>query len=296
MMFDINNLEIKILKKFDGIHDYFNPSSFNNKIILRRETIFRNKVSVSDLIDDKDNIILKHYSDENYLYSYEDCRFINDEEISTCVLIRDIKKPENIINGKFKKYNLKTNQFKDYKTQNTLLEKNWQFYNKNIIYHVNPYTVMDENENLLFTVNVDWNSWIYKYGNPHLSTNIFEVDNIKYLLYHSKSIYENTYIKYYIGILKLDDNINPVSYFTKPLFVSSRFYSDAALLNDLWKWRKTDVQESWKYEVIFAMNVVVDDNNINIYSGMNDCSAVNIKIPISMFIDKIKTESYECIK
>lgn len=296
MIFDINNLEIEILKKFDGIYNYFNPSNFNNKTIFRRETIFRNKVSVSDLIDDNDNIILKHHFDKNYLYSYEDCRSINDDEISTCVLIRDIKKPENIINGKFKKYNLKTNQFKDYKTQNTLLEKNWQFYNKNIIYHVNPYTVMDENENLLFTVNVNWNSWIDKYGNPYLSTNIFEVDNIKYLLYHSKTISENIYIKYYIGILKLDDNINPVSYFTKPLFVSSRFYSDTALLNDLWKWRKTDVQESWKYEVIFAMNVVVDDNNINIYSGMNDCSAVNIKIPISMFIDKIKTESYECIK
>ena len=154
---------------------------------------------------------------------------------------------------------------------------------------------MDENENLLFTINTNWNKWIDNYGNPHLSTNIFEIDNIKYMLYHSKIISENTYIKYYIGILKLDDNLKPISYFTRPLFVSSRFYSDLILLNDLWKWRKTEIQESWKYEVIFAMNVFVDDININIYSGMNDCSAVNIKIPISIFIDKIKNEKHEYI-
>jgi hypothetical protein len=40
------------------------------------------------------------------------------------------------------------------------------------------------------------------------------------------------------------------------------------------------------------MNVVVDDLNINIYSGLNDCSAVNIKIVKQLFIDKIKNESF----
>lgn len=296
MIFDIKDLDVEILKKFDGTYNYFNPSYFNNKIIFRRESIFRNKVSVSDLIDNDGTVILNHNFDENYLYSYEDCRFINNDEISVCVIIRDIKNPENIINGKFKKYNLNTKQFTNYKTQNSILEKNWQFYNNNIIYHINPYIIMDRNENLLTNININWNNWIDNYGNPHLSTNIFEVNNSKYLLYHSKTINENIYIKYYIGIIRLDDDINPIAYFTKPLFISSRFYSDMTLLNDLWKWRKTEVQESWKYEVIFTMNVFVDDININIYSGMNDCSSVNIKIPISMFINKIKNESYECIK
>ena len=40
------------------------------------------------------------------------------------------------------------------------------------------------------------------------------------------------------------------------------------------------------------MNVVVDDVNINIYSGLNDCSAVNIKIDKQLFIDKIKNEPF----
>jgi hypothetical protein len=40
------------------------------------------------------------------------------------------------------------------------------------------------------------------------------------------------------------------------------------------------------------MNVVVDDVNINIYSGLNDCSAVNIKINKKMFIEKIKNEPF----
>jgi hypothetical protein len=296
MIFNIDELNVELLKSFDGINNYFNPSHFNNTTIFRKESKFENKVSVSDLIDNDNNIILSHNFDENYLYSYEDCRFINKNEISVCVVARSIKNLENIIYGKLKKYNLKTKVFTDYKMHKTTLEKNWQFYEDKIIYHLNPYIIMDENENLLFTINTNWNKWIDNYGNPHLSTNIFEIDNIKYMLYHSKIISENTYIKYYIGILKLDDNLKPISYFTKPLFVSSRFYSDLILLNNLWKWRKTEIQESWKYEVIFAMNVFVDDININIYSGMNDCSAVNIKIPISIFIDKIKNESYEYIK
>lgn len=296
MIFDINDLNVELLRSFDGINNYFNPSHFNNTTIFRKESKFENKISVSDLIDNNNDIILNHNFDEKYLYSYEDCRFINEDEISVCVVVRSIKNLENIIYGKFKKYNLQTKLFTDYKTYNSILEKNWQFYNNDIIYNINPYTIMDKNENLLSIVNINWNNWINNYGNPHLSTNIFEIDGSKYLLYHSKKISENIYIKYYIGILKLDDNLKPISYFTRPLFVSSRFYSDLILLNDLWKWRKTEVQESWKYEVIFAMNVFVDDNNINIYSGMNDCSAVNIKIPISVFIDKIKNEQCEYIK
>ena len=67
-------------------------------------------------------------------------------------------------------------------------------------------------------------------------------------------------------------------------------YSDNKLLNDLWSWRATELLEPVKYEVIFPMNIVVDKEIINVYSGLNDCSAVNIKVPINEFEQKIKNE------
>jgi hypothetical protein len=38
------------------------------------------------------------------------------------------------------------------------------------------------------------------------------------------------------------------------------------------------------------MNVVIDDTNINIYGGLNDCSAVNIKISKNNFESVIKNQ------
>ena len=40
-MFDFKNLQIDILKKFDGINNYFNPSFFGEKLFFRKESIYQ---------------------------------------------------------------------------------------------------------------------------------------------------------------------------------------------------------------------------------------------------------------
>jgi len=292
MIFNLNNLEIEILKKFDGTYNYFNPSHFNGRTIFRRECKFEDKLLVSDIVDDEDNVILQHHIDDNYLWSYEDVRFINESEISVCCCKRDKNDLVKIINVEFKKYNLVTKKFTHFKTQNAHFEKHWQFYNDKIIYHVNPYTIMDNNENVIYKKQINWQPWIEKYGNPCLSTNVFDVNGIKYLLFHSYVWTGRLQYKYFIGLLRLNDDLSPLAYAHKPLFEANREYSDNNLLNDLWNWRKTELCEVVKYEVIFPMNVTVDNENINIYSGINDCSMGVIKINKHMFVDKIKNESF----
>jgi hypothetical protein len=288
MIFDLKNLQVNILKKFDGQYNYFNPSHFNGKTIFRRESKFENKLLVSDIVDDQNNVILQHTVDDNYLWSYEDARFINENEISVCCCKRDKNDLVKIITVEYKKYNLTTKQFTHFKTQNAHFEKHWQFYNDKIVYHVNPYTIMDVNENVIYKKNLNLEPWIEKYGNPGLSTNIFEVNEIQYLLFHSSVWMSRLYYKYFVGVLRLNNDLSPLAYAYKPLFEAGREYIDNTSLNDLWNWRKTELCETVKYEVIFPMNVIIDNNNLNIYAGLNDCSAVNIKIDKKIFIDKIK--------
>jgi hypothetical protein len=292
MIFDLKNLQLDILKKFDGQYNYFNPSHFNGSTIFRRESKFEDKLLVSDIIDDRDNIILQHHLTDNYLWSYEDARFINENEISVCCCKRDKNDLVKIINVEFKKYNLNTKEFTHFKTQNAHFEKHWQFYNNKIIYHINPYIILDNNENVIYKKNINLEPWIEKYGPPGLSTNVFEVDGIKYSLFHSFVWFSRLYFKYFIGLLRLNDDLSPLAYAYKPLFEANREYSDVNLLNDLWNWRRTELCETVKYEVIFPMNVVVDNNNLNVYAGLNDCSVVNIKIDKINFINKIKNEAF----
>lgn len=291
MIFDLKNLEIQILKAFDGSYNYFNPSHFNGRTIFRRESKFEDKLLVSDIVDDQGVILLQHYTDDAFLWSYEDARFINNDEISVCCCKRDKTDLVKIINVEFKKYNLLTKKFTHFKTQNAYFEKHWQFYNNKIIYHVNPYIIIDSNENVVYKKQINWNPWIEKYGSPGLSTNVFEVNGIKYLLFHSYIWFGRLYYKYFIGLLRLNDDLSPVGYAYKPFFEASREYVDNTLLNDLWSWRKTELCEVVKYEVIFPMTVFVDDN-INVYSGLNDCSAVNIKIDKQLFIEKVANEPF----
>ena len=68
-------------------------------------------------------------------------------------------------------------------------------------------------------------------------------------------------------------------------------FSDQTILGSLWQWRNTKLAETVKYEVIFPMSVVVNDY-INIYCGMNDCSAANLKIKTSSFTETIKNQTF----
>ena len=84
--------------------------------------------------------------------------------------------------------------------------------------------------------------------------------------------------------------MTPIDYIREPLFESNKKYSDPQLLNDLWEWRNTELCATVKYEVIFPMNVVANDNIIDIYSGINDCSAGIISIDKNEFYKKYQSQ------
>ena len=291
MIFDLTKLDITIERKFNGEYNYFNPSHFNGRTIFRRESKFEDRLLVSDIVDDLDNVLLQHHTDDNFLWSYEDARFINDNEISVCCCKRDKNDIEKVINVEYKKYNLTTKEFTNFKTQNTYFEKHWQFYNDNIIYHVNPYTIMDNNENIIFEKQINWQPWIEKYGNHGLSTNVFDVDEKKYLLYHSYKNINGINLTYYSGILCLDDNLNPIAYTSNCIFPSFNGYQSAEYLS-YFNWKRSLLCSPTIVDVVFPMNIIVDSDHLHIYAGINDFASAHIKIIKSSFIDIIKNEPF----
>ena len=291
MIFDLTKLDITIERKFNGEYNYFNPSHFNGRTIFRRESKFEDRLLVSDIVDDLDSVLLQHHTDDNFLWSYEDARFINDNEISVCCCKRDKNDIEKVINVEYKKYNLTTKEFTNFKTQNTYFEKHWQFYNDNIIYHVNPYTIMDNNENIIFEKQINWQPWIERYGTPGLSTNVFDVDEKKYLLYHSYKNINGINLTYYSGILCLDDNLNPIAYTSNCIFPSFNGYQSAEYLS-YFNWKRSLLCSPTIVDVVFPMNIIVDSDHLHIYAGINDFASAHIKIIKSSFIDIIKNEPF----
>lgn len=293
MIFNLKNIEIDILKTFDGKFNYFNPSCLGDFVIFRREFKYENSVLISDIIDGNENILLKHKLSDEYLISCEDARVIDSENISFASCKRYKSDFSKIKNIEFKKYNKTSEKIIHFQTQKSHFEKNWQCVNWNqIIYHINPYTIIDEKENVVIEKQLNFKYWRKQYGEPKLSTNIFTVNNKKYTLFHSNVVLGFLHMKYYIGLLRLDAEDNPIGYYVNPFFESNREYSDPDLLTALWEWRRVESCNNLfaQYEVIFPMNVVVDEKNINIYSGLNDCSAVNIKIQIKEFEKTLEDE------
>ena len=231
MIFDLKNLEVQILKQFDDNYNYFNPSHFNGRTIYRRESKFEGRLLVSDIVDDQDIVLLQHHTDDNFLWSYEDARFINDTEISVCCCKRDKHDIEKIINVEYKKYNLTTKEFTHFKTQNAHFEKHWQFHNNKIIYHINPYTIIDSNENIIYKKEINLQPWIKKYGKPGLSSNVFDIDGNRYILYHSYKSINGVNLKYYSGILKLNASLHPMCYTSDSLFPSVEDYERETFIN-----------------------------------------------------------------
>jgi len=293
MIFDLKNIEVDVLKTFDGQFNYFNPSCLGDLIVFRREFKHDDTVLISDIVDNNQNILLNHQLSDEYLISYEDARIINNEDISFAACKRyktDFSKVKTV---EFKKYNRTSKEITNFRTQQSHFEKNWQFIDQNkIIYHINPYTIIDAKENVLIKKELNFKYWSKLYGVPRLSTNIFTVDGKKYMLFHSNIVLGFLHMKYYIGLLRLDTEDNPMGYYVNPFFESNREYSDPELFTEMWEWRRVRSFNNLflQYEVIFPMNVVVDKENINIYSGLNDCSAVNIKIPIQQFEKTLKDE------
>lgn len=287
MIYDLRDIQTDVLKTFDGTHNYFNCSEFNGKITHRKESIYFNKILVSDIVDNDCNILLKHTIDNNILYSYEDARLINDTTISVSSCIRPVNDLSKITNVKFQLYDFVSNSITHFKTQNTHFEKHWQFHDDKIIYHVNPYTIMNLNEEIVYTNIINFEKWISLHGKPGLSTNIFRLDQKFYVLFHSYVAISETYFKYFVGVLQLNNELMPEKIIENPLFESNYEYSDKYILENVWAWRNVELSKVIKYEVIFPLSVSIINDNINIYGGLNDCSSVRIVIPVSDFLTKI---------
>lgn len=288
MIFDRDDLQIDIFKKFDGNYNYLNPSRFENTIIFRRESKYQDRILVSDVVDQHNNVLLEHNVDDKYLWSYEDARLIDNNSFGVAACKRDKNDINNIINVEFKKYNFITKELTHYKTQNTYYEKHWQYYKKYIIYHVNPFTLIDRNERVTFKSDINWNPWIEKYGKPGLSTNVFEVDGSRYLIYHSYDYNNGINLIYHGGILKLNELFNPVAYTHTTMFPSMNKFDIKTML-DYYNWKRKLDSFPTIVDVIFPMSVIVDDMHVNIYSGINDFICANVKIDKNLFVEKIKS-------
>jgi hypothetical protein len=287
MIFDLHDLEVDIVHQFDGEYNYFNPTYWGGLGLLRRESKFEDTMLVSDIVTFDQEVILRHQVVDGYLISYEDARLFSKSEIGVCVCRRKLDDLPNIDVVSYQKYNLDTKEFTEFTTQNDHFEKHWQFYNGRIIYHVDPYTILGADESPQLKRELNWSRWKDSYGNPGLSTNVFTIHGKNYLLFHSYIVTGKSQFKYYVGLLYLDSNLNPIAYTHDPLFESNILYSDLDLLDRLWTWRKTKLQEVFRYEVIFPMTVDVMREEIDVWCGLNDCSAVNIHIPTNEFVNKI---------
>ena len=288
MIFDREDLQIDIFKKFDGNYNYLNPSRFENTIIFRRESKYQDRILVSDVVDQYNNVLLEHNVDDKYLWSYEDARLIDNNSFGVSACKRDKNDINNVINVEFKKYNFTTKELTHYKTQNTYYEKHWQYYKKYIIYHVNPFTLIDRNERVTFKSDINWNPWIEKYGKPGLSTNVFEVDGSRYLIYHSYDYNNGINLIYHSGILKLNELFNPVAYTHTTMFPSMNKFDIKTML-DYYNWKRKLDSFPTIVDVIFPMSVIVDDTHVNIYSGINDFICANVKIDKNLFVEKMKS-------
>ena len=150
---------------------------------------------------------------------------------------------------------------------------------------------MDNNENIIFEKQINWQPWIEKYGNPGLSTNVFDVDEKKYLLYHSYKNINRINLTYYCGILCLDDNLNPIAYTSNCIFPSFNGYQSAEYLS-YFNWKRSLLCSPTIVDVVFPMNIIVDSDHLHIYAGINDFASAHIKIIKSSFIDIIKNEPF----
>ena len=291
-IFSFNELSVELLKQFDGTNNYFNCSHLNGRTIFRKENKITKDFHACDIVDQDGIVILQNYADEEYHYSYEDARWIDDKHISVCVAQFAVDDLAKLTGVYYKKYNLDTKKFYHFVTHKTFFEKHWQFHNSYIIYHVNPYTILDQNEQEVFSKNINWKPWIDKYGNPGLSTNVFDVYGEKFLLYHSYVYLGQTTMRYFVGLMKLNNDLTPFGYATNPFLVSDKDHSSHYVLNSLWNWRNTKHRNAIKYEVIFPMNVVADEKMIHIYGGLNDCSAVKMSFEKIVFHEKVKNQPF----
>ena len=80
-------------------------------------------------------------------------------------------------------------------------------------------------------------------------------------------------------------------YTSDSLFPSVEDYDRETFIN-YFNWKRKLHSCPTIVDVIFPMNVIVDDEYVNIYSGINDCICANIKIDKQLFINVMKNANY----
>lgn len=273
----LKKLSISTLREFDGSTNYYNPTN-NKKITLFRKEVINNNILVSNIVDEKDNIILESYSDDEYIYSFEDPRFIS-ENIFTFVETKYTNNEYKLLCGcKMFQYDLTKKTKTELYYNFNFFEKNWQIINNKTYYTIEP-LVIYKNQKIYIDSppNSQWNKWIKKYGIPRMSTNVFYIDGIPHMLYHSNKCTNGIYLKYYSGLLILNKKLLPIGYYEQPLFPDVDSYR-IDLKQEYFNWRrKLDCTLNLS-DVIFPMSVIQNNNIIQIYCGINDCIAAIITI------------------
>lgn len=294
----IQNPHITQYKSFNGYENYLNMSCLNDSPIYRRER-FADEVDfvLSSIVDKQDNILVESNVGNLFLESYEDPRFYNKNEFTFTLSYFD-KKTTGILGCKVGYSSIKKRDYNIYNLNKSDYEKNWQIHNGKFIYKIEPLEIYNKNNSKFVKLqkNKKWEPWIEKYGIPRLGTNVFNLNDKKYIIFHSsvktKVIKDQSTlygiggkIKYFCGIMEVTKNYIPISYNRIPLFGSFDNYNKE-LREEFVNWRSR-TNSTWVVDIFFPQNVDENNDEIKIYGGINDCVAVSITIEKKLLEKKL---------
>ena len=146
-------------------------------------------------------------------------------------------------------------------------EKNWQFIDQEkYFYKIKPLVIKGPNYKERIEYNMDW-----KYGDVfHLSSNMFEINDRQFIIFHSYKGHTVNTRRYYQGVVELE-NLRPKFYVPKPLFYPPT-------KTNPYKFKKN------KNRCVFVMCVRVINEELYITAGINDCECALITINAQDFI------------
>lgn len=174
-------------------------------------------------------------------------------------------------------------------------EKNWCFINQNkYIHSVCPFVSVEDKIVSIFSFEMpeweDISSRDERFGLKYsISTNIFDVDDRRFLLFHTKKLDSDGVLNYYQGVIEFKGE-KPFSYSKEPLFYPSERDSDKKFLDKLDNFRIISGKRFCKYKVFYAMSAHCVDNEILIAGGLNECQSILYKINKSDFLSWFNKE------
>lgn len=285
-----NKFELHRLIGLENNINYFNWSFLNDKAVVRQEhnTWIYHKSSLVEFKFNREKIT---FSDPKVLYtddiiSYEDPRIINDTDISYIKVDRPINEFDKLPRASNFKIKLMYNDIdcnKKFNKENSY-EKNWQFSDlNNFIYSINPFIIF---KNGKYINKGTFNLKEFKYGEQDysLSTNKFIIENREFIFFHTKDYVNRNFIRYWQGVIELKDN-RIISYCKKPFFYPSDYLSDKNKLCQLFRFREISESILYRYQLGYFSTARVENNNINISCGLNECESVLISVPCNKFIE-----------